>query len=523
MTELTKRPKPVVLVILDGFGIAPPSPGNPVANSNLLVFNRLMKAYPHGLLHASGSAVGLPHGVIGNSEVGHMNIGAGRIVYQTLPRINASIINSSFYDNERLLLALEHCKANNSNFHIMGCVSTGSVHSTIDHLFATLQLIQKHGFDGKRVFIHCFTDGRDTPPDSGKHFLTQLQNECDRVGVGKIASIIGRYFAMDRNNKWERIQKAYDLITQGIGEKFGSAIEALNSSYTKGVTDEFIEPSVITNADGSINPVKDGDALFFFNYRADRAIQITKAFILKDFDSFPRKKIENLYYIGMAQYDKHFDQDMHLAFDPENVTMPLGRIIAEHGLRQLRMAETEKFAHVTFFLNGGRDLVFPNEDRILVPSPKVATYDMKPEMSTYELTQVFINKVRLKIYDFIVINIAAPDMVAHSGNYDATVKALQATDRNLDRIIMNTVAVGGAVIVTADHGNCEVMVDYETGQPHTEHTTNPVPFLYVGPGAKPVELPIGLLSYIAPTILRILGLPVPTTMTGQNLLAGIID
>jgi len=517
------RPKPVVLVILDGFGIAPPYPGNAVANANMLVFNRLIQAFPHSLLHASGTAVGLPHGVVGNSEVGHMNIGAGTIVYQTLPRINASITNGSFYDNTSLVEAMEHCKKNNSFLHIMGCMSTGNVHSTTEHLFATLQAIQKHGFDGKKVFIHAFTDGRDTDPNSGKNFLEQVMAECKRTGIGKIVSIIGRYFSMDRNSKWDRIQKAYDLIVNGVGEKFDDPVKALNTWYSKGITDEFIEPTIIADKNGNYQPVQDGDALFFFNYRADRAIQLSKAFVDETFNFFPTKKWENFFYLGMTQYDRNLTPKMHLAFDPENVHMPIGRVVSEAGLRQLRMAETEKFAHVTFFLNGGRDLVFPQEDRVLVPSPKVATYDMKPEMSTYELTQVLINKIRLKVYDFIVINIACPDMVGHTGNYNAVVKALQAVDRNLDRIILNTLAVGGVVCITADHGNAEVMIDYKTGRPHTEHTTNPVPFIYVGPNAKPVELPMGALSDVAPTLLHLMGLPIPTTMTlSTNILESVL-
>lgn len=523
MADMLNRPKPVVLVVMDGFGIAPPYPGNAVANANLPVFNRLMQAYPHCLLHASGTAVGLPHGVIGNSEVGHMNIGAGTIVYQTLPRINTSINNGSFYDNENILAALEHCKANGSNFHMMGCTSSGNVHSAMDHIFATLQLLQKNKFDGKKVFIHCFTDGRDTAPDSARIFLDQIQQECKRKGIGRIATIIGRYYAMDRNNKWERIKKAYDLLTKSVGQPFKDSLEALNYWYQKGITDEFMEPSVILGSDGQAVAIKPGDSVFFFNYRADRAIQITKAFIQPDFKEFEREKISDLFYVGMTQYDRTLTEYMHLAFDPENVHIPIGRVISEAGLRQLRMAETEKFAHVTFFLNGGRDLVFQNEDRVLVPSPKVATYDMKPEMSTYELTQVLVNKIRMKIYDFIVLNIAAPDMVGHTGNYDAALKALQATDRNLDRIILNTLAVGGVVCITADHGNIEVMVDYKTGKPHTEHTTNPVPFIYVGPGARPIELPMGALSDVAPTLLHLMKLPIPSTMSlSTNLLASIV-
>jgi 2,3-bisphosphoglycerate-independent phosphoglycerate mutase len=522
MADLRNRPKPVVLVILDGFGIAPPYPGNAITNANMLVFSRLIKAFPHCLVHASGTAVGLPHGVMGNSEVGHMNIGAGTIVYQTLPRINGAITNGSFYENESFFQALEHCKKNNSNFHIMGCTSTGNVHSTTEHLFATLHMLQKHNFDGNKVFIHSFTDGRDTNPNFGVNFLEQIENECKRTGIGKIVSIIGRYFSMDRNNKWDRIKKAYDLIVNGVGEKFPSAIEAMKSWYSRGITDEFIEPT-ITTPNGEPVTVKDGDVLFFFNYRADRAIQISRVFVDPEFKEFERKQLNNFFYLGMTQYDRKLAEYMNLVFGPENVNLPIGRVISEAGLRQLRLAETEKFAHVTFFLNGGRDLVFPNEDRVLVPSPKVATYDMKPEMSTFELTQVLINKIRLKIYDFIAVNIACADMVGHTGNYQAVVKAAQAIDRNLDRIILNTLAVGGCVVITADHGNAEVMIDYKTGKPHTEHTTNPVPFIYVGPGSKPIELPMGALSDIAPTILHIMGLPIPSTMgLSTNLLQGAI-
>lgn len=524
MKKLLKRPKPVVLVILDGFGIAPPYPGNAVTNANMLVFNRLNKAFPHGLLHASGTAVGLPHGVIGNSEVGHMNIGAGTIVYQTLPRINTAITNGSFYENSTLIKAVEAASHNNSNIHIMGCASTGNVHSSTEHLFAILNFIQRRNFDGKKVFIHCFTDGRDSEPNSGKYFLDQIRTECKKKGIGQIASIIGRYFAMDRNNKWDRIEKAYRLLTEGIGQRFNDPVQALEYWYSKGITDEFIEPSIIVGESNNTNVINENDIVIFYNYRADRAAQLSQAFVEPGFNKFNALRLSNLYFVGMTQYKRELTPYMHLIFEPENVHIPIGRVISEAGLRQLRIAETEKFAHVTFFLNGGRDLLFQNEDRVLVPSPKVATYDMKPEMSTYELTQVLINKIRLNIYDFIVVNIAAPDMVGHTGNLSAGIKALEATDKNLDRIIINTLSVGGAVIITADHGNIEVMIDYKTGKPDTEHSTNPVPFIYVGPGAKPVELSMGALSDVAPTILSLLGLPIPSTMSlSTNLLSGIVE
>ncbi len=522
--KIKKRPKPVVLVILDGFGIAPPYPGNAVTAANMPAFSRLIKSFPHTLLHASGSAVGLPHGVVGNSEVGHTNIGAGKIVYQTLPRINSAINNGSFFDNQTLINGIKHCNTYNSNFHIMGCVSTGNVHAALEHYFATLHTLKKHGFDGRRVFIHAFTDGRDTPPDSSLNFLSMLESECRKLGIGRISSIIGRYFSMDRNNKWDRTKKAYDLIVEGIGEKFKSIEEVVKTSYSRGITDEFIEPSLIINQQGGVDTIKDNDVVFFVNYRADRAQQLTKMFIEPDFNKIDCNRRNNIFFIGMTQYDKNLTPRMHLVFDPENVTVPIGRVISESGLRQLRIAETEKFAHVTFFFNGGREVVFEREDRVLVPSPKVATYDLKPQMSTYELTEVLVQKIRLNIYDFIVVNIAATDMVAHTGVFNAAVKAAEAADYNLDRIVVNTLAVGGAVFITADHGNIEVMIDPATGKPHTEHTTNPVPFIYVGPGAKPIELPMGALCDVAPTILNVMGIPIPTPMqNSRNLLHSVID
>lgn len=510
--KIKNRPRPVVLLILDGFGIAPPYPGNAIANANMVNFTKLLRSYPHGLLNASGSAVGLPHGVMGNSEVGHMNIGAGRIVYQTLPRINTSITNGAFYNNEAVLKGIEHCHRNNSNFHIMGCASTGNVHATIEHLFAILLTLKKHNFNGNRIFIHAFTDGRDTDPHSGKNFLTQIESFCRQLGMGRIVSIIGRYYAMDRNNKWARIQKAYDLIVKGQGQRFSSTEEAMNYFYNNNITDEFIEPSIIENSEYKFVPLQEGDTLFFYNYRGDRAVQLTKAIVEKNFNQFPTVKFQKLFFICMTQYDKTLRDKVHLAFPPELISIPLGRVISEAGLRQLRLAETEKFPHVTYFLNGGRELIFNREDRILVPSPNVATYDLKPEMSTYELTQVLIEKLKLNIYDFIAMNIACADMVGHTGNYQATVKAIQAIDENIDKIVKHVLAIGGAVVITADHGNAEVMIDYQTGKPHTEHTTNPVPIIFAMEGLGPQEIPMGALCDIAPTILDIMGLPIPATM-----------
>jgi 2,3-bisphosphoglycerate-independent phosphoglycerate mutase len=481
-----------------------------------------MQAFPHSQLHASGSSVGLPHGIIGNSEVGHVNIGAGKIVFQTLPRINSAITNETYYDNETILKGIEHSKSNNSNFHIIGLTSTGNVHTALEHLYATFKLLEKHKVDKSKVFLHCFTDGRDTSPDSAQRFIDQIQKECDRMKLGGIATIIGRYFAMDRNNKWDRTQKAYDLMVKGVGKHFKTPLEAVKYNYSQGVTDEFMDPCYISPNEGEPVTIKDNDTVFCFNYRADRAIQISKAFVDPDFNQFERMYLKNLFFIGMTQYEKKIRDYMHLAFDPEVVDVPIGRVVSENSMRQLRLAETEKFPHVTYFFNGGKEIVFNGEDRVLVPSPKVATYDLKPEMSTYELTQVLVNKVRLKLYDFIVLNFACPDMVGHTGDYNAVVKAVQAVDRSLDKILLNVLAVGGAVLVIADHGNSEVMVNFQSGKPHTEHTTNPVPFIYVGPNARPKELPMGLLKDVAPTILSLLQLPLPSTMNGRNLLEGIV-
>ena len=516
------RPRPVLLLILDGFGVAPPYPGNAVTNANMQTFNRLLKGYPRGLLHASGSAVGLPHGVMGNSEVGHMNIGAGRVVYQTLPRINSAIANQTFQSNPTILKAIEHCKKYNSNFHLMGCTSTGNVHATIEHLFAIIDVLEKEKFDGEKVYVHAFTDGRDTDPHSGINYLKQVANYCEKKRIGKIISIIGRYYSMDRNKKWERTKKAYDLIFKGVGKKFASFEEAMKYHYEQDITDEFIEPTIIENSSQTYLNVKENDVLFFFNYRGDRAVQLTQAIIDENFKEFERLNYKNLFFVGMTQYDKNFVPKMNVVFPPELVSIPLGRVISEAGLRQLRLAETEKFPHVTYFLNGGRELIFDREDRVLVPSPKVATYDLKPEMSTYELTDVLLEKMKLRVYDFIAMNVACADMVGHTGNYQATVKAIQAIDENLDRIVKHTLAIGGAMVITADHGNAEVMIDYSTNRPYTEHTTNPVPFIFVSRFTKNVEIPMGALCDIAPTILSVMGLSIPSTMSGRNLLRGII-
>lgn len=519
--KILKRPRPMVLIILDGFGLAPPYIGNSVTNGELLVFNRLMQGFAHGQLHASGSAVGLPHNIIGNSEVGHINIGAGSIVFQTLPRINSAITNETYYINETILEGIEHCKKNNSNFHIMGLASNGNVHSTLEHLFATFTLIEKAKFNKSKVFIHCFTDGRDTSPDSGVNFLKQIDAECEKRGFGGIVSIIGRYFAMDRNNKWERTKKAYDLLVEAKGERYNSSEEAVRANYSQGITDEFIEPSVVLK-DGHPVTVEDNDALFFYNYRSDRAVQISKAIIEPKFDFFDRKPFQNLFYIGMTQYDKSIKDEMKMAFPPEEVGLPLGRVIAENAMRQLRLAETEKFPHVTYFFNGGKEIVFTGEDRVLVPSPKVATYDLKPEMSSFELAQVLVNKARLKLYDFMLLNFAAPDMVGHTGNYDAVINAVKAVDKCLDKILINVLSLGGACMIIGDHGNCEVMVDLETSKPHTEHTTNPVPWVYIGQGSRAIEVPIGSLRDVAPTVLNLMQLEVPISMNGRNLLEGIL-
>jgi len=515
---MDKRYKPVVLLIADGWGIAPPGPGNAITLAKTPNMNKLWVSNPHGYLHASGSAVGLPHGTQGNSEVGHINIGAGKVVYQNLPRIDTAITNNTFYKNEAFLRAINHAKKNNGKVHVMGIVSTGKVHGELSHLFALIRTCSQQGLTGDQVLIHAFTDGRDTNPNSAKTYLEELQAEMERQKTGKFASICGRYYAMDRDERWDRTKLAYDVIVNGIGEKTQSVFDAVTKAYAQGNTDEFIKPFIVTDSTGNpIGTVKDGDSIIFSNFRPDRAIQITKAFILPNFDGFERRFIQNLIFVGMTEYEKNLPMD--IAFPPEDITMPIGRIVSNHGMRQLRIAESEKFPHVTYFINGGREEKFPGEDRIEIPSPKVATYDLKPEMSAYEVTNELLKRIKMEIYDFIVVNYANGDMVAHTGVIPATIRSIEVIDECIDKVVQAIMAQDGHVIITADHGNAEELINLHSGEIDTEHSTNPVPFIFVSKDPNPRELQFGILADIVPTILNIWNIPKPSEMTGRDLLA----
>ena len=507
---------PVVLIVLDGFGMAPPSRGNAITNAKTPTMDKLWKNYPNGYLYASGSHVGLPHGIMGNSEVGHVNIGAGYVVFQYLPRINNAIINQSFYTNPAFEAAVKYIEETGGNLHLMGLISTGEVHASFEHLFALIKFCQMHKLKDK-VFIHCITDGRDSGVNDFKNYLPQILEECKRRGIGKIASIVGRYYAMDRNDKWDRTKIAYDLLTEGSTNIFDDPKKALDAAYAKGETDEFITPISIQH-DGKSVVFDEKDAVIFFNFREDRATQMAKAISTPDLVEFERKVfLPKLKLVTMTMYDKTVVSDV--AFPPEDVVNPLGKIISDAGLKQLRITETEKFAHVTYFFDGGKRVIFPGEDRQIINSPRVATYDMMPEMSAYKITDFVVDRLGMNVYDFILINFANPDMVGHTGNLDAAIKAVEVVDECIDKIFKKVSDVGGTLLITGDHGNCEVMIDMQTGKPNTEHTTNPVPFIYVSKDGKPRELQFGRLADVAPTICVLMKLSIPQTMTGRNLLA----
>lgn len=511
------RKKPLALFILDGWGMREEKEGNAILTGDTRFFHRLWREYPHVLLQASGEAVGLPQGQMGNSEVGHLNMGAGRIVYQELTRISKAIREGEFFCNPVLLEAVAHVKRNNSALHLMGLLSDGGVHSHIEHLFALLELARRH--DLPRVYVHCFLDGRDVPPQNAAEYITALEEKIREIGVGVIASISGRYYAMDRDKRWERVELAYDALTLGRGLTAGGAMEALHAAYDRGETDEFVKPTVIVDGEGRPRGVVEkGDAVIFYNFRPDRARELTRAFVDRDFQGFERKKkVENLYFVCMTQYDKTIEAPV--AFKPEVMVNTLGEYLSKQGLRQMRMAETEKYAHVTFFFNGGIEPPYPGEDRRLIPSPKVPTYDLKPEMSAYEVTDAFLEELATDKYDVFVVNYANPDMVGHTGVMEAAVKAVEAVDRCLERAVTAVLERGGLAIVTADHGNAEKMVDPETGQPHTAHTTSPVPFILVDEERKGCRLREGgALEDVAPTILELLELEKPVEMTGRSLL-----
>lgn len=512
-------PKPVVLIVLDGWGLAPEGSGNPLSAANLPTFRSLWAAYPHTKLLASGEAVGLPHNEAGNSEVGHINLGAGFVVYQDLARINRAIADGSFLKNEALLAAVNHAKKNHSRVHILGLISPSFVHSSLEHLYALLHLCQEQNF--KDVFIHTFTDGRDSPPTSSQVFLSELMQKCGQLGVGQIASVVGRYYALDRDERWERTKLAYEMLTYGKGLPQISVLQAVSDAYKRGETDEFIKPTVITRAGQPVAKIQSGDAVIFFNFRADRPRQLTSAFVQPIFEGFERgEKLKDLFFTTLTIYEKDLPVST-VAFLPEDVKLPLVRILSLNNLRQLHLAESEKFPHVTYFFNGGREDPFEGEDRIEIPSPRVPTYDLKPEMSAFEVTDILIERIKEDLYDFMIVNFANADMVGHTGNFEACVKAVEILDGCLKKIVNLTKNQGGAALITADHGNVEVVKNSDTGSTDTEHNVNPVPFIYVGKTPQPQELQSGILADIAPTILGLLKIPKPSAMTGKDLLPGI--
>ena len=505
--------KLTMLMILDGFGENPKKEGNAVKLAKTPNIDRLMKEYPNTKIAASGLAVGLPEGQMGNSEVGHTNIGAGRIVYQELTRITKSIENGDFFSNEELVKAMENCKKNNSKLHILGLVSDGGVHSHIRHLFGLLEMAKRR--DIEEVYVHCFLDGRDTPPASAESYIQELEEKMRKKGVGKIATVAGRFYGMDRDKRWNRIQKAYNAIVFGEGNKSSQVINAIESSYQKEVFDEFVEPTVITNGEKPVATIEDGDSVIFFNFRPDRAREITRAIVDKEFKEFETKKM-NTYFVCFTNYDETMP-NVHIAFKKEMIKNTLGEIVSKNGGKQLRIAETEKYAHVTFFFNGGEEKQYEREDRILVPSPKVETYDMKPEMSAYEVTQKVVEAINSEKYNCIILNYANPDMVGHTGSLSAAIKAVEAVDECVGKVITAIESQKANLIITADHGNAEQMIDYKTGEPHTAHTTNLVPLILISEREN-VKLREGKLADIAPTLLELMGLEKPKEMTGESLI-----
>jgi len=509
--------KTTVLMILDGLGINERKDANAFYDARTPNLDKIMKKYPSAKGYAGGLDVGLPGGQMGNSEVGHLNIGSGRVVYQELTRITKSIEDGDFFDNQGFLKAVENCKKKGSALHIFGLLGNGGVHSHINHLYALLELAKRHEL--KKVYVHAFLDGRDTPPKSGAEYLRQLDEKMRALGVGKVATVIGRYFVMDRDNRWERVKRAYDCLTIGSGEKYTTAEECINKSYENGVSDEFILPSNIVDNDGiPIAVVEPCDSVIFYNYRPDRAREITRAFCDTEFSGFKREKsLTETTFVCFTEYDRTIENKV-VAFKPQKLDSTLGEYLAEMGKKQLRLAETEKYAHVTFFFNGGVEVPNFGEERILVPSPKVATYDLQPEMSAEEVTDRLIENLKLKKYDLIVVNYANPDMVGHTGIQKATVKAVETVDKCLGRVLETLLEVKGQMFICADHGNCEQMLDYATGEPHTAHTTNPVPFVLVN-YTDGIQLKDGgRLADIAPTLIEMMNLPIPTEMTGKSLL-----
>lgn len=507
--------QPTVLMILDGYGLNPRQDGNAVAEANTPVMDSLMKEYPFVKGNASGMAVGLPDGQMGNSEVGHLNMGAGRIVYQELTRITKEIMDGTFFENERLLKAIENCKANQSDLHLFGLLSDGGVHSHITHLYGLLELAKRNQIN--QVYVHAFLDGRDTPPSSGKDFCIALENEMEKIGVGQVASVSGRYYAMDRDNNYQRVKFAYDALTKGEGLTANSGTEAIQNSYDKGETDEFVMPTVVVKEGTPVATIKDKDSVIFFNFRPDRAREITRAFCDEEFAGFEREKRLDLCFVCFSDYDKTIGNKL-VAFTKVAITNTFGEFLAANKKTQARIAETEKYAHVTFFFNGGVEVPNEGEDRILVNSPKVATYDLKPEMSAYEVCDKLVEAITADKYDVIIINFANPDMVGHTGVESAAIKAIEVIDECVGKTVEAIKKVNGTLFICADHGNAEQLVDYVTGEPFTAHTTNEVPFILVNYDEAYTLKEGGCLADIIPTMIEIMGMEKPKEMTGTSLL-----
>jgi len=518
--------RPIVLVVIDGFGVAPPSRGNAIAMAKTPNLDSYMEQYPTVTLQAAGESVGLPWGEMGNSEVGHLSLGAGKIIFQDLPRITRAIVDGSFYSNPVFHEATERA-VKGGRIHLVGMFSSAGVHAFDEHAFALMELCER--LKVHDVVIHAILDGRDTAYNSGAEFIAKLERKIRTIGLGRIASVSGRYFAMDRDNRWDRTQKAYEAMVNGVGPTAPDAASAIAASYAAGVYDEQFVPTVITDATHPPVTIQENDAVIFFNYRPDRARQLTKAFVLPSFDKFPRAKyLRDLLFVTMTEYEK--DLPVSIAFPPENIREPLAKIISDAGWHQLHVAETEKYAHVTFFFNGGREEAFPLEDRVLVPSPSVPSYDQKPDMSARELSDRVVKGLNTGQYGFVVVNFANPDMVGHTGNIPATIRGIETTDSCIKEIVDATLAVNGLVMITADHGNAEEKINSQTGEVSKEHSANPVPLIIIGQDLPPTLrgqhaplrdlsslVPVGVLADVAPTLLRLAGLPISPDMTGRPL------
>ena len=507
--------KPVVLMILDGYGLNDNCDHNAVCEGRTPVMDQLMSQCPFVKGNASGLAVGLPDGQMGNSEVGHLNMGAGRSVYQELTRITKSIQDGDFFDVPEFLQAVENCKKNHSALHLWGLVSDGGVHSHNTHIYGLLELAKRNGLD--KVYVHCFLDGRDTPPASGKGFVEELEAKMKEIGVGKVASVMGRYYAMDRDNRWDRVERAYNALTKGEGKTAVSAADGIQASYDAEVNDEFVEPFVVVEDGKPVAVVNDHDSVIFFNFRPDRAREITRAFCDDEFKGFAREKRLDLTYVCFTDYDDTIANKL-VAFKKESIVNTFGQYLADHNMTQARIAETEKYAHVTFFFNGGVEEPNKGEDRILVPSPKVATYDLQPEMSAPAVCDKLVEAIKSGKYDVIIINFANPDMVGHTGIEDAAIKAIETVDACVGRTVDAVKETDGILFICADHGNAEQLVDYETGTPFTAHTTNPVPFILVNADPSFKLREGGCLADIAPTLIELMGMEQPKEMTGKSLL-----